>query len=129
MMGISTVLWTKVPPQISSLPTQGSLQNASGNNDGFIGFICGDGDTTDIERLKFSGYTPVKPEVGTMYVFPNWLQHLVWPFFGEGERRTIASNVNMFRLDQLDPEDQERWKKYKENQKKIDEFGQGGWGE
>ena len=127
LMGISTVLWTKVPKQIANLPVQGSLQNASGANDGFLGFVCGDGDVTDVERLKFSGYTPVKPEVGTMYGFPNWLQHLVWPFSGEGERRTVASNINMFALEQLSPQDQERWKKHKEEQ--AQKFGQGGWGE
>ena len=129
LMGISSVLWTKVPKQITDLPIQGSLQNASGANDGFIGFVCGDGDVTDIERLKFSGYTPVKPEVGTMYVFPNWLQHLVWPFFGEGERRTVATNINMFQLEQLSPEDQERYKQFKQKQEKATEFGQAGWGE
>ena len=129
LMGISSVLWTKVPKQISdtSKTIYSSLNNASGANDGFLGFVCGDGDVTDAERLKFSGYTPVKPEVGNLYVFPNWLQHLVWPFFGEGERRTVATNINMFPLGQLSPEDQERWKKHKEAQQK--QFGQDGWGE
>ena len=128
LMGISSVLWTKVPKQITDLPIQGSLQNASGANDGFLGFVCGDGDVTDVERLKFSGYTPVKPEVGSLYVFPSWLQHLVWPFFGEGERRTVATNINMFQLEQLSPEDQERWKKHKTEQEKAAKFGQGSWG-
>jgi len=34
------------------------------------------------------------PEVGKLLVFPNWLQHMVYPFKGKGERRTIASNLN-----------------------------------
>ncbi len=100
LMGISSVLWTKVPKQITDLPIQGSLQNASGANDGFLGFVCGDGG----------------------------LQHLVWPFFGEGERRTVATNINMFQLEQLSPEDQERWKKHKAEQEKAAKFGQGSWG-
>ena len=27
-------------------------------------------------------------------MFPCWLQHAVYPFKGEGERRTVAGNVN-----------------------------------
>ena len=37
----------------------------------------------------------VKPIVGTMLIFPNWLKHQVLPFFGEGERRSIAMNWNV----------------------------------
>ena len=37
----------------------------------------------------------MKPIVGTMLVFPNWLKHQVLPFFGEGERRSIAMNWNV----------------------------------
>ena len=37
----------------------------------------------------------VKPIVGVMLVFPNWLKHQVMPFFGEGERRSIAMNWNV----------------------------------
>tara|TARA_R100001594_G_scaffold7561_4_gene20367 strand:+ start:3932 stop:4693 length:762 start_codon:yes stop_codon:yes gene_type:complete len=123
LMGISMVLWTKVPEQISKLSNAGDLRNASGAHDGFLGFLVGDGDVHDTERLRFSGYTPIKPEVGKLYVFPSWTQHVVWPFFGEGERRTVAANVNMFRLEQLSPEDQARYKEHKQK------FGQGAWGQ
>ena len=37
----------------------------------------------------------VKPEVGTMLMFPAWLRHGVMPFFGEGERRTFSCNMNV----------------------------------
>ena len=37
----------------------------------------------------------VKPEVGVMLIFPNWLKHQVLPFFGEGERRSLAMNWNV----------------------------------
>ena len=30
-----------------------------------------------------------------MLVFPNWLKHQVLPFFGEGERRSMAMNWNV----------------------------------
>jgi hypothetical protein len=34
----------------------------------------------------------------------------------------------MFQLEQLSPEDQERWKKHKAEQEKAAKFGQGSWG-
>ena len=37
----------------------------------------------------------MKPIVGVMLVFPNWLKHQVLPFFGEGERRSMAMNWNV----------------------------------
>jgi hypothetical protein len=29
-------------------------------------------------------------------LFPSWMQHMVYPFRGEGERRTVAANLNCF---------------------------------
>ena len=34
-----------------------------------------------------------KPEVGKIFVFPNYLMHSVNPFYGEGERRSISFNA------------------------------------
>ena len=41
----------------------------------------------------------VCPEVGKLLLFPSWLQHMVYPFFGDGERRTIAANFNGWETD------------------------------
>jgi hypothetical protein len=35
------------------------------------------------------------PEVGDMYVFPGYIQHTVYPFKGDGERRCIAFNMDL----------------------------------
>jgi uncharacterized protein (TIGR02466 family) len=35
----------------------------------------------------------IEPTPGVMVLFPSWLQHLVHPFFGKGERISIAFNV------------------------------------
>ncbi|HIC17705.1 TPA: hypothetical protein EYO77_06290, partial [Candidatus Poribacteria bacterium] len=35
-----------------------------------------------------------RPVVGDIYLFPNWLEHMVYPFEGKGERRSVAFNVN-----------------------------------
>jgi len=29
-----------------------------------------------------------------MLIFPHWLFHLVTPFFGKGERRTLSANFS-----------------------------------
>ena len=36
-----------------------------------------------------------KPEIGKIYLFPNYLMHSVYPFYGEGERRSISFNANI----------------------------------
>ena len=33
---------------------------------------------------------------GRLLIWPNWLDHEVFPFFGEGERRTFVANFNIF---------------------------------
>ena len=98
IMGISTTGWTKVPQQILDQPTAGSqnysLYQASGDCDGYIAFQYGRNELINTERLRPPQSFVIKPEVGKLLVFPSWLQHMVYPFKGEGERRTIASNLN-----------------------------------
>ena len=35
-----------------------------------------------------------KPEVGKMFLFPSWLRHSVYPFYCEGERRSLSFNAH-----------------------------------
>ena len=37
----------------------------------------------------------IKPHVGQLFVFPNWLLHQVYPFRGKGIRRSISFNVSV----------------------------------
>tara|TARA_Y100000114_G_scaffold26069_1_gene21834 strand:+ start:237 stop:941 length:705 start_codon:yes stop_codon:yes gene_type:complete len=97
IMGLSTTGWTKVPPQIGQVNSQSptySLYNESGHSDGCIAFQYGQVSLMDSERLKPAQSFVMTPEVGKLLIFPSWLQHMVYPFKGEGERRTIASNMN-----------------------------------
>ena len=98
IMGISTTGWTKVPEQILNQPTAGSpqysLYQSSGDCDGYIAFNYGRNELMNTERLRPPQSFVMKPEVGKLLVFPSWLQHMVYPFKGEGERRTVASNLN-----------------------------------
>ena len=49
----------------------------------------------DVNMLRPVTEEYVKPEVGTLIMFPSWLRHSVNPFFGEGERRTFSANINI----------------------------------
>jgi len=100
VMGISCTTWTKVPPQITQGPRPGSqdygLYNASGESDGCLCFNYGQSSSWDKERLRPTQNIVVRPQVGRLYMFPQWMQHMVYPFKGEGERRTVAANLNCF---------------------------------
>jgi len=97
MAGLSGVLWLKVPECIEKLDEENvSLNNASGGADGFLHLVWGTNNRKDILRLHPNTEAAVKPKVGTMLVFPNWLKHSVFPFFGEGERRSMAMNWNIY---------------------------------
>ena len=94
--GLSGFLWLKVPECISKLDDGPSdMSNASGSVDGFTHLVWGTASRKDVFQLKAQTEEYVKPEVGIMLVFPCWLKHLVLPFFGEGERRSIAMNWNV----------------------------------
>ena len=101
-MGISFTCWTKIPDQIAKPGEQEQLHydlyNSSGAIDGYINFTYGLNQTGDPERLRPSQSRYVKPEVGKLLMFPSWMQHCVYPFFGDGERRTVAGNLNAFNL-------------------------------
>ena len=111
IMGISTTGWTKVPQQILDQPTAGSqnysLYQASGDCDGYIAFQYGRNELMNTERLRPPQSFVIKLEVGKLLVFPSWLQHMVYPFKGEGERRTIASNLNCWDMPAQPQETQE----------------------
>jgi len=94
-MGISFTTWTKVPKQIGKTEDY-NLYNSSGAIDGYINFTYGLNQTNDPERLRPSQSRYVKPEKGKLLLFPSWMQHAVYPFFGKGERRTVAGNMNCF---------------------------------
>ena len=107
-MGLSCILFLKVPPQIEAInlpseemiaagvtPGFQGLNGASGAVDGFTYLCWGANGMRDVNMLRPIQEEYVKPEVGTMIIFPAWLRHAVMPFSGEGERRTFSANVNV----------------------------------
>ena len=109
LMGISTTAWTKVPSQIGANATANtptySLYNESGHSDGCIAFQYGQVSVLDGQRLKPAQSFVMTPEVGKLLIFPSWLQHMVYPFKGEGERRTIGSSLNCWDVQTTTPQE------------------------
>ena len=100
--GLSMILYLKVPECIQKQPDPSELgggvdiNHASGVVDGYTYFNWGQNVMRDVVALRPVTEEYVKPEKGTLIIFPNWLRHSVNPFFGEGERRTFSANVNLF---------------------------------
>jgi hypothetical protein len=51
----------------------------------------------DVNMMRPVTEEYVKPEAGTLIMFPSWLRHGVMPFFGkeDDERRTFSANINI----------------------------------
>jgi len=106
MAGLSSFLYLKVPKCISDKDIKkmphfhrpgdtAALNNASGAADGWTQLIWGTNTRKELYELKEQQQEFVKPEVGLMLIFPHWLNHQVHPFFGKGERRSLAANFNI----------------------------------
>ena len=101
-IGLSCILYLKVPEQIANLPNPAEnfegLNSSSGAVDGFTYFTWGTNGMRDVNMLRPATEEYVKPEVGTLIMFPSWLRHSVNPFFGDGERRTFSANINIMNI-------------------------------
>ena len=101
-MGVSLIYYLKVPRCIARLgnPAEefGGLNESSGNVDGFTYLTWGSNGMRDINMLRPITEEYIKPEVGTLIMFPSWLRHGVMPFFSDvpnDERRTFSANINV----------------------------------
>ena len=101
-MGVSLIYYLKVPRCIERLgnPAEefGGLNESSGNVDGFTYLTWGSNGMRDINMLRPITEEYIKPEVGTLIMFPSWLRHGVMPFFStvkDDERRTFSANINI----------------------------------
>ena len=82
-------LYTKTPPTSQTSTTL----------DGCLEFVFGRTPATGSLTFMFSQSSTRRPAVGDIYLFPNWLEHMVYPFEGEGERRSVAFNVNFWDIE------------------------------
>ena len=101
IMGISTTCWTMVPEQIGKLgeislekEDNYEIYKTPSNVHEFLAFTYGRNELMNAEKLRPPQSIALQPIVGRQLMFPSWMQHMVYPFFGEGERRTVAANLN-----------------------------------
>ena len=98
--GLSSLMWLKVPDCIknlkSSVDANTGLNHASGLIDGWTQFTWELNSSQDLFRMKCQSQEAVQPAEGRLLIWPNWLDHEVFPFFSEGERRTFVANFNIF---------------------------------
>ena len=84
---MSCVIYLKVPEFIPrEIP-------GKRDTDGKIVFV---NHTVDQSKDLNLGVHEINPVPGKMYIFPANLNHAVWPFQGEGERRSISFNAKHY---------------------------------
>ena len=66
-----------------------SKQEKAGNDHGKINFVHGSRQFLSMPIISH------KPEVGKIFLFPNYIMHSVNPFYGKGERRSISFNARI----------------------------------
>lgn len=94
--GLSSFLHTKLPKQLLDRYTKKNKQYEGGGwYDGKTMLSWGNLSFEDQKQLKFPQTLYTTGETGILYLFPQWLIHGVYPFFGKGERRTVASNISI----------------------------------
>jgi uncharacterized protein (TIGR02466 family) len=56
-----------------------------------------------IPGFEFGHRQTIEPKPGLMLVFPSWHVHMVHPFFGDGERISIAFNLALHEFEIMPP--------------------------
>ena len=101
--GLATVTYTKLPERMEiHRPEDEARYNEyglfkddlAGITDGYISLQAGpQKNLQQLRNFETTQQVAVRPEVGLMIMFPIWMNHCVYPFRGEGERRSVASNL------------------------------------
>ena len=81
----SGVIYLKIPDDMENHFIEETKDHYPAS--GLIEFSHGEKQDFKSDTLMF------KPRVGQMLVFPNWLKHSVYPFYCEGERRSMSFNA------------------------------------
>ena len=92
---ISAVLYLKIPKQMKRKPDEASIKMGKDGQIAFTGM-------GDADPFMTTSLYNIQPEVGWFYLYPSTLNHQVYPFKGEGERRSIGFNVDIISKEQLE---------------------------
>ena len=85
-IGINTVLFLKVPDNFG----QEFVVDEEWPTNGHLHLLVNRGGMFSRNNQR------VKPVVGDLWMFPYDLQHTVYPFFGEGVRRSLSYNCDVY---------------------------------
>jgi len=83
----SCIAYLKVPDGISTVNKRNTKEKYT--TEGYIDFIYGS------SSVVTSGNLCCLPVVGDIYIFPSQLFHTVYPFYGDGERRSFSANMDL----------------------------------
>ena len=83
----SAVIYLKIPPNMNDEWMEEAKDHYPAN--GLIEFMFGENQDMRSDTFK------MKPEVGKLLVFPSYLKHFVYPFYSEGERRSMSFNAHL----------------------------------
>ena len=82
----SCVLYLKVPDTISDTNSKNANKTVT---EGYLDFVYG------ASLVCCAGNLCIKPEVGDLYIFPAYLFHTAYPFYGPDERRSFSINMSL----------------------------------
>ncbi|CAE7365568.1 hypothetical protein AK812_SmicGene39128 [Symbiodinium microadriaticum] len=89
--GFSCIMDILLPPSLSCENHERPSKGSYGFHDGLHNLIWKGDRTTDKDDLVQPGIIQLELRVGQLYVFPDWVQTLTYPFEGSGERRWIVA--------------------------------------
>jgi len=87
---VSAILYLKVPDYKNR--RNFNSKKDKGDQDGDIIFTYSSASQRNNDVLE-RGISQIAPKPGLLLLFPSHLQHAVYPFIGEGERRSISFNA------------------------------------
>lgn len=85
--GLSSFCWLSFPDQV--------LERKGTSKEGMTYLVWGSTTHHAEQQLTFPGGCGLMPTPGAIVMFPSWLEHIVYPFKGPGERLSIASNIDV----------------------------------
>ena len=92
---ISAVMYLKVPEQMKRKPDEASIKMGKDGQIAFTGM-------GDADPFMTTSLYNIQPEEGWFYLYPSTLNHQVYPFIGDGERRSLAFNIDFISKEQLE---------------------------
>jgi hypothetical protein len=93
-VGLSSFTWLSFPDEVLKNIEQGLLDDR--HQAGWTHIHHGQTPSYGDRHFLYPKKLSLIPEVGKLFIFPSWLEHVVYPFKGKGERISIATNINVW---------------------------------